>query len=134
MAIMHPHAVVGVQDLPRQFQLQDDELPPITLPDSIAEKTVSVVSFDQCPDESDENADDTVTVDVSRVAGERLAQDPHLLPLNGLDLKEYLANLERNLIEQALDDCGGVVARAADRLNIRRTTLVEKMRKYDMTR
>jgi len=57
-----------------------------------------------------------------------------LLPLNGLDLKEYLANLERELIEQALKDCGGVVARAADRLNIRRTTLVEKMRKYDMQR
>lgn len=57
-----------------------------------------------------------------------------LLPLNGLDLKEYLANLERDLIEQALNDSGGVVARAADRLNIRRTTLVEKMRKYDMQR
>ena len=57
-----------------------------------------------------------------------------LLPLNGLDLKEYLANLECDLIEQALNDCGGVVARAADRLNIRRTTLVEKMRKYDLQR
>ena len=28
----------------------------------------------------------------------------------------------------------GVVARAADRLRIRRTTLVEKMRKYGMSR
>jgi sigma-54 specific flagellar transcriptional regulator A len=49
-------------------------------------------------------------------------------------LKEYLATLERDLIDQALNDAGGVVARAADRLNIRRTTLVEKMRKYDMHR
>jgi len=55
-----------------------------------------------------------------------------LLPLNGLDLKEYLANLEKDLIEQALGDSGGVVARAADRLHIRRTTLVEKMRKYNL--
>jgi sigma-54 specific flagellar transcriptional regulator A len=55
-----------------------------------------------------------------------------LLPLNGLDLKEYLANLEKDLISQALDDSAGVVARAADRLNIRRTTLVEKMRKYSL--
>jgi sigma-54 specific flagellar transcriptional regulator A len=52
--------------------------------------------------------------------------------LHGLDLKEYLANLEKDLIEQALDDSGGVVARAADRLHIRRTTLVEKMRKYQL--
>jgi sigma-54 dependent transcriptional regulator, flagellar regulatory protein len=64
----------------------------------------------------------------------RVGSPQALLPLNGLDLKEYLANLEKNLIEQALNDSGGIVARAADRLNIRRTTLVEKMRKYDMQR
>jgi sigma-54 specific flagellar transcriptional regulator A len=49
-----------------------------------------------------------------------------------LDLKEYLANLEKALIEQALGHSEGVVARAADRLGVRRTTLVEKMRKYQM--
>jgi len=38
------------------------------------------------------------------------------------------------LIQQALNDCGGVVARAAEKLQVRRTTLVEKMRKYDMQR
>ena len=42
--------------------------------------------------------------------------------------------LEQGLIQQALDDAGGVVARAAERLRIRRTTLVEKMRKYGMSR
>ena len=51
-----------------------------------------------------------------------------------MDLKEYLGNLEQSLIQQALDDAGGVVARAAERLRIRRTTLVEKMRKYGMSR
>ncbi len=56
------------------------------------------------------------------------------LPVNGLDLKDYLARLECSLIEQALDDTGSVVARAADRLHIRRTTLVEKMRKYGISR
>ncbi len=39
-----------------------------------------------------------------------------------------------HLIKQALDDCNGVVARAAEKLKIRRTTLVEKMRKYDLNR
>jgi len=57
-----------------------------------------------------------------------------LLPVNGLDLKGYLAGLEKNLISQALEDTGFVVARAADRLHIRRTTLVEKMRKYGLQR
>ncbi|PKL97747.1 MAG: sigma-54-dependent Fis family transcriptional regulator [Gammaproteobacteria bacterium HGW-Gammaproteobacteria-9] len=57
-----------------------------------------------------------------------------MLPVEGLDLKEYLGNLEQGLIHQALEDAGGVVARAAERLRIRRTTLVEKMRKYGMNR
>lgn len=118
MAIMHPNTVVGVQDLPRQFQVEDVELPPPF--DPLAESKDGSIAEQALRDSDDE-------------PGEPL-QDAHLLPLNGLDLKEYLANLERNLIEQALDDCSGVVARAADRLNIRRTTLVEKMRKYDMTR
>jgi sigma-54 specific flagellar transcriptional regulator A len=59
---------------------------------------------------------------------------PALLPINGLDLKDYLGRLERSLIEQALEDTNSVVARAADRLHIRRTTLVEKMRKYGIER
>ena len=56
------------------------------------------------------------------------------LPSAGLDLREYLAELEQDLIQQALNAEDGVVARAAERLNIRRTTLVEKMRKYGMNR
>ena len=60
------------------------------------------------------------------------ASEQIMLPVNGLDLKEYLSNLEKSLIEQALADTGSVVARAADRLHIRRTTLVEKMRKYGL--
>ncbi len=57
-----------------------------------------------------------------------------LLPVNGLDLKDYLGRLEKSLIQQALEDTNAVVARAADRLHIRRTTLVEKMRKYGLSR
>lgn len=57
---------------------------------------------------------------------------PALLPVNGIDLKDYLSNLEKQLIQQALDEAGGVVARAAEKLRIRRTTLVEKVRKYGL--
>ncbi|MFQ5469330.1 MAG: sigma-54 dependent transcriptional regulator [Gammaproteobacteria bacterium] len=56
------------------------------------------------------------------------------LPRDGIDLKEHLNNLEYNLIKQALEDAGGVVAHAANRLRLRRTTLVEKMRKYGLQR
>jgi len=55
-------------------------------------------------------------------------------PDQRFDLKEHLARLELDLINQALKDSGGVVARAAKRLGLRRTTLVEKMRKYRLGR
>ncbi len=56
------------------------------------------------------------------------------LPRDGLDLKAHLNALERSFIEQALDDAEGVVAHAAKRLRMGRTTLVEKMRKHGIKR
>jgi len=56
------------------------------------------------------------------------------LPSDGVNLKEYLSDLEINLITQALEQQEWVVARAADQLGMRRTTLVEKMRKYEINR
>jgi sigma-54 specific flagellar transcriptional regulator A len=59
---------------------------------------------------------------------------PARLPEDGLDLKEHLNNLEYQLIKQALGECNGVVAHAANLLRIRRTTLAEKLRKYGLRR
>ncbi|MEE4277802.1 MAG: sigma 54-interacting transcriptional regulator [Halieaceae bacterium] len=56
------------------------------------------------------------------------------LSSEGLDLKSHLADLERSLMVQALDRTDWVVARAAKLLNLQRTTLVEKMRKYEIVR
>jgi sigma-54 specific flagellar transcriptional regulator A len=109
MAIMHPYGVIGVQELPPKYRHVD-----------IGEEEFSVNKL--------------------QVAGEGSAasyvsmNDTPLLPESGIDLREYITKLEMSLIQQALNDCGGVVARAADRLCVRRTTLVEKMRKYEMQR
>ncbi len=105
LAIMYPYGVIGVQELPKKFRHVDD---------------------------LDENLP---VFDMGETAEEALQgglNGPAILPPNGLDLKEYLNNLEKSLIQQALDDAGGVVARAAERLHIRRTTLVEKVRKYGL--
>lgn len=55
-----------------------------------------------------------------------------LLPDEGLDLKETISEIEISLIRQALEKSGGVTAQAAKLLNLRRTTLVEKMKKYEL--
>ncbi len=107
LVITHPYGVIGVSDLPKRFRHVDDLDEDKELPEELAPAAgPGYVSMDA----------------------------PALLPVNGIDLKEYLNNLEYNLIKQALDDCNGVVARAAERLKIRRTTLVEKMRKFDLNR
>ncbi|WPC06593.1 sigma-54 dependent transcriptional regulator [Pseudomonas benzenivorans] len=111
MAIMHPYGVIGVGELPKKFRHVDDE-----------DEQLAV----SLRDEIEERA--------AIVAGLPGIDTPAMLPPEGLDLKDYLGGLEQGLIQQALDDAGGVVARAAERLRIRRTTLVEKMRKYGMSR
>lgn len=105
LAIMHPYGVIGVQELPKKFRYVDDY---------------------------DENRPVEDTGMPSAIPGLIGLDAPALLPVNGIDLKDYLSNLERQLIQQALDEASGVVARAAEKLRIRRTTLVEKVRKYGL--
>ena len=55
------------------------------------------------------------------------------LPPDGLDLRGHLADIERGIIESALLNSDGVVKKAAELLGIRRTTLVEKIRRYGIS-
>jgi DNA-binding NtrC family response regulator len=54
------------------------------------------------------------------------------IPEEGLDLTETMAHLERHLIQQAMARSQSIKARAASLLNINRTTLVEKIKRYGM--
>lgn len=108
LAILYPHGVVGINELPKKFRYLD---------------------------ENNEITPNFVVSDVTQIEHGLVGIDsPALLPVNGLDLREYLQDLESSLIQQALDDANGVVAHAAEKLNVRRTTLVEKMRKYGLGR
>lgn len=106
MAIMNPSGVVGAQDLPMKYRHIEAEDELVHEEFAVPESARPLATGGGAPG----------------------------LPENGLDLKEYITNLEQGLIQQALDDAGGIVARAAERLRMRRTTLVEKMRKYGMQR
>ena len=52
------------------------------------------------------------------------------LPEDGIDLRAHLFAIEHRLIAQAMQRSGGTVAQAARLLGLRRTTLVEKLRKF----
>lgn len=49
--------------------------------------------------------------------------------MEAIDLKYMLTSLEKSLISQALDDTDWVVSKAAKALSLRRTTLIQKIRK-----
>ncbi|MCP8687546.1 sigma-54 dependent transcriptional regulator [Marinobacterium sp. OS208] len=120
LAIMHPDGVVGVSELPEKFRLIDEPNPErYRRASSGAAAGGSALS----------------ATDSSHATGAAAtAPDLARLPDAGIDLKSHLESIEQRLIEQALDSCDSVVARSADLLQIRRTTLVEKMRKYGISR
>lgn len=109
LIIMHPYGVVDVRDLPEKFRSHTEYA------GEQGTETENVVAELPLPAE----------------AGD---QSVVRLPSSGIDLKEHLSQLEYSLIKQALDESNGVVAHAAKRLAMRRTTLVEKMRKYGLQR
>jgi sigma-54 dependent transcriptional regulator, flagellar regulatory protein len=61
-----------------------------------------------------------------------LAQGTPLPALNSIPLKQRIAELEKTLIEQALQQADGNVSQTARILAIQRTTLIEKINKYNL--
>jgi transcriptional regulator with GAF, ATPase, and Fis domain len=53
------------------------------------------------------------------------------LPEAGMDLDAFVANIERQLIERSLERSGGNKGQAAKLLSMKRTTLVEKIKRLD---
>ena len=126
MIIMFAEQVVDVSELPLKYRHIDVEEYQPEYPEELQEKEAInelFAGFDY--DEYDE--DDSSFEEESTVSN-----NIGNLPDDGVNLKEYLAELEISLIQQALEKNDGVVARSAELLGMRRTTLVEKMKKYEM--
>ena len=111
LIIMCPNGLVDIRELPLKFQIDGVEPIEVTLP----------VMLPSLP-----GADSSASASIEAVAMR--------LPAEGINLKEHLAELELLFINQALDEADGIVAHAAERLGMRRTTLVEKMKKYGLQR
>ncbi|GAB2665841.1 sigma-54 dependent transcriptional regulator [Vibrio panuliri] len=126
MIILYPNSLVDVNHLPTKYRYSD-------IPEFQPEYNPFVSVEEQERDVLQNIFSEDFSVDEMDIfpAGEHA---PQALPPEGVNLKEMLADLEVNMINQALDAQGGIVARAADMLGMRRTTLVEKMRKYNLQR
>ncbi|MEI7841160.1 MAG: sigma-54 dependent transcriptional regulator [Methylococcaceae bacterium] len=134
LAIIYPKGLVDVDDLPEKFkqyrvEIDHDNTEEIDVP------KILVTEIKVRP-EFVENLTRTTSAEMQDLMRhhEYVPETVTQLPEEGIDLKEYLNTMEVDLIRQALDECNGVVAHAAKRLNMRRTTLVEKLRKFDLQR
>lgn len=61
-----------------------------------------------------------------------LAQGKRVLPSQGIETKRILQDLESNFIRVALTQSNGNVSKAAGLLNLQRTTLIQKIEKYNL--
>lgn len=134
LAILYPEAPVAARDLPPKFALEARSAPRRSGEWDPAPGPAPVSSA-AAPGGADSAGELAPTRPVAEALWVEPVADPlstPTLPEQGLDLKAHLADLERAFMVQALKQSDGVVARAAKLLNLRRTTLVEKMRKYDL--
>jgi sigma-54 specific flagellar transcriptional regulator A len=136
LAILFPQQTVTAGDLPERYRNRGAAgwagggvriVSPIALP--AAQVSVMPVAHVAETFDSLEILETLESVDTAE-------ETPHAgidLKRGGIDLKDHLSAIEIGLIRQALQEADGTVAEAARLLKIRRTTLVEKLRKYRLS-
>ena len=114
LAILHPATTIGVNQLPPRYRGAQQASAPRARPAPQGGATIEAVAAEP------------------RHAA--LQPQDNALPTAGVNLKAHLVNIERSLILDALDQTDWVVAKAAKLLGLQRTTLVEKMRKLEISK
>ncbi len=87
-------------------------------------KPDGLITVEDLPPKYRANAASPLAADVTPVA--------EAMRMTDANLKAHLQTIEQDLIDQAMEASDGVVAKAARLLSMRRTTLVEKIGKYQV--
>jgi len=120
LIILHPDEAIFAADLPSKYQ--SSELAIAERPETVDPVVAAL------PDEEPEDLSSLFapppTAPVAPPTPSHIDEP--------IDLKQHMADTERSLIISALEQTGWVNAHAAKLLTLQRTTLVEKMRKYDI--
>jgi sigma-54 dependent transcriptional regulator, flagellar regulatory protein len=152
LSIVCANRVAEVRDLPPKYRPPEDWTLEVKALDSslcvsaLDDASQAIAVEDQVPLNDDaaltvleSEAFEPNPLEPSRLAPtaiEAATLDPFealtILPEEGMDLRAHLLAIERRLVEQALERANGTVAHAARLLGLRRTTLVEKLRKLGM--
>jgi sigma-54 specific flagellar transcriptional regulator A len=138
LAILFPQQTITASDLPERYRSAGTVgwfasgvriSRPSVVPVAVIEESTSGMEVTEILECADTDECDTAGDEGSETRQSAL----NSLPSGGIDLKDHLSAIEIGLIRKALAEADGTVAEAARLLNIRRTTLVEKLRKYRLS-
>jgi sigma-54 specific flagellar transcriptional regulator A len=130
LSILCPGGKVDLPDLPARYRPADWRSDLIEPETDVSPVTEMQTSKWELSDAEEGVLPDEQALLLMNSGGSAAATDS--LPSQGLDLRSHLYDIERALIRQALERSGGTVAQAARLLQLRRTTLVEKLRKFEL--
>jgi DNA-binding NtrC family response regulator len=122
MSILYSGKNVALEDLPEKFTLNFDpsvsvEIPPSPPPPLLEDKEPVPPK-----DQTGQNDTETITTSATEISWE----------MGPVDFNNLIDNFERQLIIQAMKMTGGNKKEAAGLLNLKRTTLLEKIKKKEM--
>jgi len=129
LLILHSNKIIDITELPVKYRHMDvqggtvEHIQYNPEEEALMERDALCGMFGDAPVLSDE----------SEIEEEALGFLGHL-PVEGMNLKDKLVEFEIEMIRQAIDSQDGVVSHAAELLSMRRTTLVEKMKKYGLSK
>ena len=136
LSILFPGLTVDYDDLPAKYQVEltsEQQLIHVETSEESTQVEPVLTEGGEC-----ESPALTDAVDVSEKADQAEVEEEQTQNYapsleDGLDLKSYLVEMEVQLIQKALSQTEGNVSQAAKLLQTNRTTLVEKIRKYELT-
>jgi sigma-54 specific flagellar transcriptional regulator A len=129
LLILHSNKIIDVAELPVKYRYLNEK-----------GQAVEHIQYNYEEEELMERdalsgmfGDAPVLSDESEIQEESLGFLGHL-PAEGINLKDKMVEFEIEMIRQAIESQDGVVSHAAELLSMRRTTLVEKMKKYGLNK
>lgn len=149
LCIMHSEGVIGVNDLPLEYQHSGDTEALLQEIEALTSKVEEKVAVSRAAGKSGSEQS------VAPASNDLVAAVPDpepalahpvepaatpadlpsaLLPLNDLVLEQYLHHFEKELLLTALDDCANMLGFAAERLCIGEAELTQKMQSYGLQR
>jgi sigma-54 specific flagellar transcriptional regulator A len=135
MSVLHPDGRVALSDLPERYRRNAGNASPSAAPAAGPRPSEAARGASAPGIACEEPAVALALAQLEAAAARSSSAAPAVhLPEEGVDLKDYMANIEKAMIQAAMDRAGGVIARAAPLLGLSRTTLVEKLRRHSKLR